>query len=221
MFDRIAPVYDLMNTVMTAGIDRRWRQAAVRASQLGPGMRVLDVACGTGRLTEAAARAVRPGGRAIGVDNSARMIERARRLSEPTAATLGFVEADALDLPFEAGSFDAVTIGFGLRNVADYRRALGEMARVAKPGGRVVVLEIAVPHRRPARALYLLWFRRVVPFLGRLLGRAGAYRYLPASVLGYPPPDRVAQLMREVGLSDVRWTPLTGGFVTIHRGVRV
>ena len=220
MFDRIAPIYDLMNTVMTVGIDRRWRRAAVRAARLGPGMRALDVACGTGRLTEAAARAVRPGGEAIGVDNSPGMIERARRLSEGTPATLTFVEADALALPFEAGIFDAVTIGFGLRNVSDYRRALGEMARVARRGGRVVVLEIAVPRGGPARALYLLWFRRVVPFLGRLLGRSGAYRYLPATVVEYPPPDRVAELMREVGLSQVRWTPLTGGFVTIHRGVR-
>ena len=226
MFDRIAPVYDLMNTLMTAGADAAWRRAAVRAAALRPGMRVLDVACGTGKLTREAADGVGRSGAAIGVDFSPRMLAAARRATaasrghERAAAVVDYRLADALALPFDDGTFDAVTMGFGLRNVPDYRAALAEMARVATVGGRVVVLEIGVPRSRAGRTLYRFWFRRVVPVLGRLARQASAYRYLPASVVEYPPPERIAELMREVGLADVRWAPLSGGLVTLHRGVR-
>lgn len=216
MFDGVAPVYELMNTLMTLGIDRRWRRAAVRAAGLQPGERVLDVACGTGQLTRAAAAEVGATGETVGIDLSPRMIERASR----RGGSCRFVVGDAMALPFADAGFDAVTLGFGLRNMPDFRRALGEMARVSAPGGRVIVLELAIPTAGLARVLYATWFRRIVPMLGRLARRRGAYRYLPLSVGGYPPPVRIAELMREAGLDDVRWSRLTGGFVTLHRGVR-
>lgn len=219
MFDRIAPVYDVMNTLMTAGIDARWRRDAIRAARLGPRMRALDVACGTGMLTRAAARKVGPDGEAIGLDVSEAMLERAGRWRAPSgSATPTFIAGDALTLPFPEGRFDAVTMGFGLRNMPDYRAALGEMRRVAAPGGRVVVLEIAIPRRGPASVLFRTWFERIVPRLGRLAGGGGAYRYLPTSVLRYPPPEAIADLMREAGLESVRWRRLMSGMATLHVG---
>lgn len=221
MFDRIAPVYDAMNTLMTAGIDARWRRDAIEAADLRPGMAALDVACGTGMLTRAAAARVGPAGEAIGVDVSEGMLARARRHRSPAGAAVpSFVNADALALPFADGRFDAVTIGFGLRNMPDYRAALAEMRRVTKQGGRVVVLEIAVPRRGPASLLFRTWFERIVPRLGRLAGGGGAYRYLPTSVVAYPPPEAIAGLMREIGLEPVRWRRLTTGMATLHVGRR-
>ena len=215
MFDGIAPVYDAMNSLMTGGLDQRWRRDAVRAARIGRGMRVLDVACGTGRLALLAAARVGADGGVVGVDASERMLARAR--SGGSAAS--FEVADALALPFADASFDAATIGFGLRNLADYRRGLAEMRRVVRPGGRVVVLEIARPSGGPARAIFGLWFRRVVPFIGRLARHPGAYAYLPASVLAYPEPAAVADMLREAGLVEVRWRWLTSGLATLHVGV--
>lgn len=221
MFDRIAPFYDAMNTLMTAGIDARWRRDALRAAELRPGMRALDVACGTGMLTHAAARLVGPSGEAIGLDVSDGMLSQARRRRpRRDAAKPSFVSGDALELPFEAGRFDAVTIGFGLRNVRDYRAALAEMRRVAAPDGRVVVLEIAVPRTGPAGLVFRTWFERIVPLLGRAVGGGGAYRYLPRSVLRYPAPEAVADLMRDVGLHPVHWRFLATGMATLHVGRR-
>lgn len=220
MFDRISRRYDLMNTIMTAGIDARWRADAVAAARLGPGMHVLDVACGTGVLTTPLAVAVTGQGRAVGVDLAERMLAIARaRTVPPSAARPEYLVADALRLPFADATFDAVTIGFGLRNLPDYLAGLREMARVARPGGRVVVLEIARPRWAPARVLFETWFRRVVPVLGRLARTGGAYGYLPASVLGYPDPDRVATLLAEAGLEEVRWRWLRSGMATLHVGV--
>ena len=222
MFDRIAPVYDAMNTLMTAGIDARWRRDAIIAARLEPRMRALDVACGTGMLTRAAARRVGRDGQAVGVDVSAGMLARARRWRPPVGAAVPeFIAADALALPFADGQFDAVTMGFGLRNMPDYRAALAEMRRVALPGGRVVVLEIAVPRSGLASLLFRTWFERLVPRLGRLAGGGGAYRYLPMSVLRYPPPEAIAQQMRDVGLQPVHWRYLTSGMATLHLGRRV
>ncbi len=225
MFDRIAPVYDAMNTLMTAGLDGRWRRAAVVAAALRPGERALDVACGTGRLTEALGLAVAPGGEAVGIDRSRAMLARARRRAAGRHRSAGgasrplrYVEGDALALPFDDGSFDAATIAFGLRNLSDYRAGLAEMARVVRPGGRVVVLEIAVPERGVARFLFETWFRRAVPVLGRLVGRQAAYRYLPASLLAYPSPAAVGELLRAAGAVQVRWRRLPSGMATLHVG---
>ena len=213
MFDRIAPVYDLMNSVMTLGLDARWRRTAARAADLDDGGRALDVACGTGALTEEMARGADVA-EVDGIDLSPRMIERARR-RVPSGR---FAVADALALPFPDGSFDAATIGFGLRNMPDYGACLAEMVRVVRPGGRVVVLEIAAPEHGPVAWVLRAWFERVVPLLGRLAGAAGAYRYLPASVRAYPDPLSVAELMRGAGMTDVRWRRLRPGLVTLHVG---
>jgi demethylmenaquinone methyltransferase / 2-methoxy-6-polyprenyl-1,4-benzoquinol methylase len=217
MFDRIARIYDPMNTLMTAGRDRRWRRAATRATALATGMRALDVACGTGALTRELALAVGPRGSVTGVDVSRAMLRRAGRHGVPVAsATPHFLVGDALALPIDDASVDAVTIAFGLRNVADVAQALSEMARVVRPGGRVVVLEISTPASGPARALAATWFERVVPLVGRVAGEGSAYAYLPTSVRRYPAPETVVDLLEAAGLADVRWRRLATGLVTLH-----
>jgi demethylmenaquinone methyltransferase/2-methoxy-6-polyprenyl-1,4-benzoquinol methylase len=211
MFDRIAPVYDLMNRVMTAGLDQRWRRLTA-AAVVRRGERVLDACCGTGDLALAAARA---GGDVTGLDFSERMLERARRKS----AAIEWVHGDLLSLPFSDGSFDAATVGFGVRNVADLQGALAELARVLVPGGRVGILEITTP-RGPLAVFYRLWFDRVVPLLGKLLGRGRgeAYEYLPASVRRFPGPDELSALLRAVGFAQIRYRLLAGGIVALHTG---
>ena len=221
MFDRIAPIYDRMNTVMTAGLDAGWRRAAVRAADLGPGMHAVDVACGSGALTRELAGAVGSDGEVIGVDVSAAMLRLARsREPQPGAARPEYRHGDALALPLVDGRFDAATIGFGLRNVGDYRRVLAEMTRVVRIGGRVVVLEVATPSGAVGRAMAAAWLQRIVPLIGRLAGAGAAYRYLPDSVSGYPPPEQIADLMAECGLAGVEWRRLAFGMVTLHVGRR-
>jgi demethylmenaquinone methyltransferase/2-methoxy-6-polyprenyl-1,4-benzoquinol methylase len=210
MFDRIAPVYDVMNRVMTAGLDLRWRRIAAE-SVVRTGDRVLDACCGTGDLAVADARA---GGTVTGLDFSPRMLERARR----KLASAEWVEGDLLALPFEAGSFEAATVGFGVRNVADLEGGLGELRRVLAPGGRVAVLEISQP-RGVLAPFYRLWFDRVVPLLGKLLKGGAAYTYLPASVRRFPGPDQLADLMRGAGFADVSYRTFAGGIVALHVGV--
>jgi demethylmenaquinone methyltransferase/2-methoxy-6-polyprenyl-1,4-benzoquinol methylase len=207
MFDRIAPVYDLMNRVMTAGLDRRWRKLTVQAV-VRPGDRVLDACCGTGDLAVAAARA---GARVTGVDFSPRMLERARRKLQ----SVTWLEADALALPFEENSFDAATVGFGVRNVADLERGLTELRRILRRGGRVAILEITRP-QGPLAPFYRLWFERLVPLLGKLFRGGDAYTYLPASVRRFPGPDELAELMRAAGFADVHYRLLAGGIVALH-----
>jgi demethylmenaquinone methyltransferase/2-methoxy-6-polyprenyl-1,4-benzoquinol methylase len=209
MFDRIAPVYDLMNRVMTAGLDRRWRRETALAV-VHPGDRVLDACCGTGDLALAAARA---GGRVTGVDFSEPMLERARR----KAPELDWVQGDLLALPFEDGSFDAATVGFGVRNVEDIPAALRELRRVLCRGGRLGVLEITRP-RGFLRHFYGIWFDRVVPLLGRVLPGGAAYTYLPASVRRFPGPDDLARALEEAGFADVRFRLFAGGIVALHVG---
>jgi demethylmenaquinone methyltransferase / 2-methoxy-6-polyprenyl-1,4-benzoquinol methylase len=209
MFDRIAPVYDAMNRVMTAGLDQRWRRLTAEAA-VRPGDRVLDACCGTGDLALADARA---GGRVVGLDFSERMLERARRKS----TAVEWVRGDLLELPFEDESFDAATVGFGVRNVADLERALRELRRVLRPGGRLGILEITTP-RGPLRLFYRLWFDRIVPLLGKLLRGGSAYTYLPASVRRFPGPEDLAALLREAGFGDVSFRLLAGGIVALHRG---
>ena len=210
MFDRISPVYDAMNRAMTLGLDQRWRRAAV-AAVVRPGDRVLDACCGTGDLAVAALRA---GGRVTGLDFSERMLERAQR----KAPEVEWVQGDALALPFEDGSFDAATVGFGVRNLDELERGLAELGRVLRPGGRAAILEITRP-RGLLAPFYRLWFDGLVPLLGRLLPGGSAYTYLPASVRRFPGPDDLAGLLRGAGFEDVRWRTFAGGIVALHIGV--
>jgi demethylmenaquinone methyltransferase/2-methoxy-6-polyprenyl-1,4-benzoquinol methylase len=217
MFDSIAPVYDRMNTLMTAGLDGHWRRAAVRSAGLARGGAALDVACGTGKLTIELARVVGSLGRVIGVDLAPGMLEVARE----TCAGLVQVEvrqANALALPFEAGTFDAATIAFGLRNLASFEDGFREMARVVRPGGRVVCLELTMPRPRPIGRLYSIAFGLVAPALGRLYGRREAYAYLPESLGGFPDAGELAETMRRAGLRNVMFRRLVPGVVAVHVG---
>ena len=209
MFDRIAPVYDGMNRLMTAGLDRRWRRLAAEAV-VRPGDRVLDACCGTGDLAVAALRA---GGKVTGLDFSPRMLERARRKHQSVA----WIEGDVLALPFAPASFEAATVGFGVRNVADLERGLSELRRVLVPGGRLAILEITRP-RGLLAPFYRLWFDGLVPLLGKVLKGGAAYTYLPASVRRFPGPADLARLMRAAGFAGVRYRLLAGGIVALHTG---
>jgi demethylmenaquinone methyltransferase / 2-methoxy-6-polyprenyl-1,4-benzoquinol methylase len=210
MFDRIAPVYDVMNRVMTAGLDQRWRRATVQAA-VHEGDHVLDACCGTGDLAVAAWKA--GAGHVVGLDFSERMLERARR----KAPELEWVEGDVLSLPFENASFDAAVVGFGVRNVEDLEAALRELRRVLRADGRLGILEITTP-RGPLKPFYRLWFDRVVPLLGRLLPGGDAYTYLPASVRRFPEPEALAELLGSCGFDAVRFRRFAGGIVALHVG---
>jgi demethylmenaquinone methyltransferase/2-methoxy-6-polyprenyl-1,4-benzoquinol methylase len=207
MFDRIAPFYDAMNHTMTAGLDRRWRRLTAEAV-VRPGDVVLDACCGTGDLAVAAARA---GGRVTGLDFSEPMLERARR----KAPELEWVHGDLLELPFGDASFDAATVGFGVRNVDDLQGALTELRRVLGPDGRLGILEITRP-RGPLAPFYRLWFDGVVPLLGKLLPGGSAYTYLPASVRRFPGPAELAKMIEAAGFRDVRVRLFAGGIVALH-----
>src|SRR5438270_125480 len=214
MFDRIARVYDLMNSVMTAGLHHRWRERAADLAAVEPGDRVLDVATGTGDLAIELNRRVAPGGEVVGSDFSEAMLELARA----KAPRIAFEQANALDLPYDDDSFDAATVGFGARNFSDVARGLTEMARVVRPGGRVVVLEITTPERPPLSWFFSLWFDRLVPLLGRVAGDQDAYSYLPSSVRRFPGARGLAAAMTAVGLVRVRWVITAGGIIAIHSG---
>ena len=213
MFDRIARVYDRMNSVMTAGMHHRWRRRAADLARVGPGSRALDVATGTGDLAiELAGR----GATVVGLDFSERMLELARA----KAAGIEFVQGNALELAYPDASFDAVTVGFGARNFSDLDRGLSELARVTRPGGRVVILEITSPQRPPLSWFFRLWFDRAVPALGRLAGDSDAYSYLPSSVRRFPGPAELAAKLVGAGLEDVRWVLTAGGIIAIHGGTK-
>ena len=213
MFDRIARIYDRMNSVMTAGMHHRWRERAADLARVGPGSRALDVGTGTGDL---AIELARRGASVTGVDFAPAMLEVARG----KAPHIAFERGDALALRHGPGEFDAVTVGFGARNFADLDRGLREMARVTRPGGRVVVLEITTPQRAPLSWFFRLWFDRAVPVLGRLAGDPDAYSYLPSSVRRFPGPEELARRMGEAGLDDVRWIVTAGGIIALHAGTR-
>lgn len=221
MFDRIAGVYDLMNTAMTAGLHHRWRERAADRAELGPGDSALDVCCGTGDLALALAPRVGAEGTVTGCDFSEPMLEAARRKAAGAGAgQVRFEWADALELPYADRSFDAVTVGFGVRNLADLERGLAEMARVLRPGGRLVILEITEPRRPPLSRFYSLWFDRIVPLLGTAAGDRAAYTYLPESVKRFPAPERLAELIDRAGFGRIRYTILAGGIIAIHSGAR-
>jgi demethylmenaquinone methyltransferase/2-methoxy-6-polyprenyl-1,4-benzoquinol methylase len=221
MFDRVAARYDAMNTVMTAGLHHRWRKRAADRAELSPGASALDVCCGTGDLALELTGRVAPAGRVIGCDFSEPMLDLAREKATAKGATgVRFEWADALSLPYDAGRFDAVTVGFGVRNLADLDRGLHEMSRVLRPGGRLVILEITQPTRPPLSTFYSLWFDRIVPLLGKLASDPDAYTYLPESVRSFPSPQALAAKMDVAGLKRIRWTILAGGIVAIHSGTR-
>jgi demethylmenaquinone methyltransferase / 2-methoxy-6-polyprenyl-1,4-benzoquinol methylase len=220
MFDRIAGVYDLMNSAMTAGLHHQWRQRAVDRAEVEPGSDALDVCCGTGDLALELRRRIGPDGRVVGSDFSEPMLELARHKSGELGLPVEFGWADALELPYGDASFDAVTIGFGARNLADLPRGLAEMARVLRPGGRLVILEITRPQREPLASFYSIWFDRVVPMIGSIAGDADAYSYLPSSVRTFPEPRALAGLMDAAGFERIRWLLLAGGIIAIHSGVR-
>jgi demethylmenaquinone methyltransferase/2-methoxy-6-polyprenyl-1,4-benzoquinol methylase len=208
MFDRIAGVYDVMNTVMTAGLHHRWRARAADLARVGPGDRALDVATGTGDLAiELASR----GAEVVGSDFSAGMLARARA----KAPGVRWEQADAMALPYADGEFAAATVGFGARNFGDLRQGLREMARVVRPGGRVVVLEITTPRKPPLSVFYSVWFDRIVPLLGRF---DEAYTYLPNSVKRFPGPEALAGMLAQAGCRDVGWVITAGGIIALHHG---
>ncbi|MGA8364987.1 MAG: ubiquinone/menaquinone biosynthesis methyltransferase [Solirubrobacteraceae bacterium] len=240
MFDGIAWIYDALNGAMTAGLHHRWRARAVDQARVGPGARVLDVATGTGDLAFELARRVAPGGEVLGSDFSEGMLARARAKGGAAdvaalAAELRFEWGDGLELPYADDEFAAATNGFGLRNFPDLARGLAEMVRVVRPGGRVVVLEMTTPTRRPLSLFFALWFDRVVPLLGRLVGSLAqitarlrgadrqeeitdAYTYLPNSVKRWPGPSQLAAEMERAGLEEISYVLLAGGIIAIHAG---
>ena len=220
MFDRIAGVYDLMNSAMTAGLHHQWRERAVDRAQVGPGSDALDLCTGTGDLALALRRRIGPDGRVVGSDFSEPMLDLARRKSGEEGLPVEFGWADALELPYGDASFDAVTIGFGARNLADLERGLSEMARVLRPGGRLVILEITRPQREPLASFYSLWFDRLVPMIGSLAGDPEAYSYLPDSVRTFPDPEHLAAMIDAAGFTEIRWLLLAGGIIAIHSATK-
>jgi demethylmenaquinone methyltransferase/2-methoxy-6-polyprenyl-1,4-benzoquinol methylase len=213
MFDTISGVYDPMNTVISGFQEPRWRRRAISAAALRPGMRALDVATGTGDLAiELASR----GASVVGSDFSEGMLDVARR----KAPGLTWEQGNALALPYEDGAFDAATVGFGARNFSDLPQGLREMARVVKPGGRVVVLEITTPQKPPLSTFFSLWFDRIVPLLGKLADEPEAYTYLPSSVKRFPAPQALGAELAAAGLADVRWILTAGGIIALHSGTK-
>jgi demethylmenaquinone methyltransferase/2-methoxy-6-polyprenyl-1,4-benzoquinol methylase len=213
MFDRISGLYDLMNSVMTAGLHHRWRERAADLAALRPGDRALDVATGTGDLALELAGRVGPTGEVVGSDFSEGMLEHARRKAAGVP-NVRFETANALALPYADGEFAAATVGFGARNFSDLDPGLREMARVVRPGGRVVVLEITTPTKPPLSTFFRLWFDRVVP----MLGRDEAYTYLPNSVKRFPAPSALAGELVAAGCEDVGWILTAGGIIALHHG---
>jgi demethylmenaquinone methyltransferase / 2-methoxy-6-polyprenyl-1,4-benzoquinol methylase len=238
MFDRIAGVYDFMNSAMTAGLHHRWRARAADLARVGPGSRVLDVATGTGDLAIELACRVSPGGYVVGSDFAEAMLARAREKAsglDGRHVRPRFEWGDALELAYDDDSFDAATVGFGARNFSDLARGLSELTRVVRPGGRVVVLEITEPTRAPLSLFYALWFDHAVPALGQLAGAvmallsrlrkdpaggaiADAYAYLPSSVKRFPSPAALAAEMQRAGLCEIGYLLTAGGIVAIHTG---
>jgi demethylmenaquinone methyltransferase/2-methoxy-6-polyprenyl-1,4-benzoquinol methylase len=222
MFSAIAPRYDFLNRLLSAGRDRYWRREAIRATTLPTTGRLLDICTGTADMALEAARQF-PAARIVGVDFSRPMISLGLIKVEQAnlASRISLQVAPAEALPFPDASFDGTTVAFGLRNVPDRLRGLREMHRVLKPGGRAVVLEFTTPPGRLFRGVYLWYFHRVLPWIGRLVsGHPSAYSYLPASVADFPSPEGLAVWMRDAGLCDVSYLLLTGGIVAIHVGVK-
>lgn len=221
MFDRISRIYDTLNSVMTAGLHHHWRRRAADLAQVRPGGRVLDLATGTGDLAFELAGRVAPGGEVVAGDFSEQMLEVARRKAAARVlpAPVSFTWANAMELDYADDSFDAATVGFGVRNFSDLDRGLAELARVVRPGGRVVILEMTTPRRPPLSTFFSFWFERIVPILGRVAGDVDAYTYLPSSVRRFPDPDELAARMTAAGLNGVRYLITAGGIIALHVGL--
>jgi demethylmenaquinone methyltransferase/2-methoxy-6-polyprenyl-1,4-benzoquinol methylase len=222
MFTDIAPRYDFLNRLLSAGIDRRWRRAAVAAALPSRGGRFLDVATGTADVALEIFRQKGRDARVVGADLSEGMVRLGARKARRAGLSdrLSFVLCPGESLPFRDGSFDAVTIAFGIRNVVDRPRALREMWRVTRRGGRIVVLEFSMPKGPVVGSLYDFYFHRLLPFVGGLFSRRSAYRYLPDSVGAFPPPEEFARMMGDAGCSSVEVRPLTFGIATLYVGTR-
>jgi demethylmenaquinone methyltransferase / 2-methoxy-6-polyprenyl-1,4-benzoquinol methylase len=219
MFDRIAGRYELLNALMSAGLNRIWNRKAVAATGIRPGERALDLACGAGSLTRDLAKRVGPGGYVLGIDFSEEMLRVAKGRPAPNVE---YRLGDATDLEgVEDDSFHATTIAYGARNIPNLDTLFGEMARTVRPNGKVVCLEIARPEGRFFATFYGLWFDRMVPWLGaKVSGAAWAYSYLPESVKEFVAPTELAEIMRRNGLQDVTWREFSGGIVTLHVGTK-
>lgn len=217
MFEGVAPRYDLLNRVLSLGIDRSWRRGVVASLGLGEGHVALDLCCGTGDLAlEIAGKA-----RCVACDFTWNMLIRAQSKSINAGASISLAAADTLSLPFPDDTFDAATVAFGLRNLADMDRGLREMRRVLKPGGKLAILEFSHPRGFLLRAPYRFYLNALLPRLGDLLSKKGdAYRYLAQSIMGFPEPDTLVDMMRAAGLNETRYERLTGGIVAIHSGVK-
>jgi demethylmenaquinone methyltransferase/2-methoxy-6-polyprenyl-1,4-benzoquinol methylase len=220
MFDAIAPTYELVNSLFSAGRDRAWRKKAVRLARVREGDAVLDIACGTGDFLRAFGRWAAGATRLVGTDFSHRMLKQA---VEESAASMRWCEADGLSLPFADGSFDVTSCAFGVRNFQDLQRGLNEMHRVLRPAGRCVILEFSRPRNRAIRAIHEFYCGKIMPVGAALVSgdRTGAYRYLPQSVVSFPAPEEMTDRLREAGFSDVRAVPLTFGAVTVYVATKV
>jgi len=220
MFDRVAGRYDLLNSLMSAGLHHRWRERAADIAAPSPGASILDVCCGTGDLTFELAGRVSSGGNVVGCDFSEPMLDLAREKGKRQGVDgVRFEWADALSLPYDNDRFDVAAVGFGLRNFADWDQGIREMARVVKPGGTVLILEFTKPTRPPFSTFYSLWFDRLAPVLGKLSDNPEAYAYLTESLKTFPGPRGLAERMHGAGLGGIRYRVLAGGIVTIHTGV--
>jgi demethylmenaquinone methyltransferase / 2-methoxy-6-polyprenyl-1,4-benzoquinol methylase len=223
VFDSVAPYYDLMNDLMSAGTHRLWKRFTLSLANLRPGQRALDVAGGTGDLAAGLARQVGERGRVVLADVNAAMLARGRDrlLDAGFAANVAYVQANAERLPFREGTFDCVTIGFGLRNVTDKAAALKSMRAVLKPGGQLLVLEFSQPRLPGLKALYDAYSFQVLPVLGRIVaGDAASYRYLAESIRMHPNQEQLLEMLAAAGLEGCRYHNLSGGIVAVHRGYR-
>lgn len=223
VFDSVAENYDLMNDVMSFGIHRLWKRFAIEQSGARPGQRILDLAGGTGDLAARLSRMVAPEGEVVIGDINASMLKvgRSRLLDKGVSGNVRFVQANAEQLPFPPGSFDCITIAFGLRNVTDKPKALKSMYRVLKPGGRLLVLEFSRPVTAGLRKLYDLYSFGVLPLMGRFIARdEGSYRYLAESIRVHPDQEALKALMEQAGFEDCDYHNLSGGIVALHRGFR-
>ncbi|ADY56466.1 demethylmenaquinone methyltransferase [Syntrophobotulus glycolicus DSM 8271] len=220
-FNSIASRYDLMNSLMSMGMDRSWRRKTVQTVKAGPGLNILDLCCGTGKMVMEIGKRVGPSGRVTGLDFSEQMLEKAREnlLEYPYRDRVDLIQGDAMKLPFEQGTFDGVTVGWGLRNVPELRRVVREMARVIKSGSMVVSIDMGKPEMPVFKQVYWLLFRKLVPLMGKLwAGKAKEYEYLYSSACEFESQQQLAAIFCECGLTNTGYKNLMGGAVAIVYG---